>query len=247
MSLTFSNISPRTQLIITAISASLATVTLLQLYNDHKRRTKRKELDQEIQRSLDAHDFGQNTENTTNLEELDLSSLSTSNKAVIPDPPKGGQIVQYDEDLIREQLTRNYAFFGEEGMQRIRQATVVVVGCGGVGSWAAVMLVRSWVCLRTWLLHFIDIDCFVGNSGVSKIRLVDFDYVSLSSLNRHATATLADVATPKVKCVEKMLTQIAKWVEVDSRIDIWRREEGGYLLEGADWVIGRSHQTRRQI
>jgi hypothetical protein len=143
MSLTFSNISPRTQLIITAISASLATITLLQIYNDHKRRTKRKELDQEIQRSLDAHDFGQNTENKTNFEELDFSSLSTSNRAVVLDPPKGGQIAQYDEDLIREQLARNYAFFGEEGMQRIRQATVVVVGCGGVGSWAAVMLVRS--------------------------------------------------------------------------------------------------------
>jgi tRNA A37 threonylcarbamoyladenosine dehydratase len=87
----------------------------------------------------------------------------------------------------------------------------------------------------------------IGVSGISKIRLVDFDYVSLSSLNRHATATLADVATPKVKCVEKTLAQIAKWVEVDSRIDIWRREEGGYLLEGADWVIGWSDQTRRQI
>ena len=74
--------------------------------------------------------------------------------------------------------------------------------------------------------------------GVSKIRLVDFDYVSLSSLNRHATATLADVGTPKVKCIEKTLRQIAKWVEVDSRIDIWRKDGGGHLLEGADWVVG---------
>ena len=67
---------------------------------------------------------------------------------------------------------------------------------------------------------------------------MDFDYVTLSSLNRHATATLADVGTPKVHCIEKTLKQIAKWVEVDSRIDIWRKEDGGNLLEGADWVIG---------
>ena len=74
--------------------------------------------------------------------------------------------------------------------------------------------------------------------GVSKIRLVDFDYVTLSSLNRHATAVLTDVGTPKVTCIEKTLKQIAKWVQVDSRIEIWRKDEGGRLLEGADWVIG---------
>lgn len=75
--------------------------------------------------------------------------------------------------------------------------------------------------------------------GISNIRLVDFDYVTLSSLNRHATATLVDVGTPKVKCIDKTLKQIAKWVEVDSRIEIWRNEEGGRLLEDADWVIGK--------
>ena len=74
--------------------------------------------------------------------------------------------------------------------------------------------------------------------GLSKIRLVDFDYVTLSSLNRHATAVLTDVGTPKVICVEKTLKQIAKWVQVDSRTELWRKDDGGRLLEGADWVIG---------
>lgn len=78
--------------------------------------------------------------------------------------------------------------------------------------------------------------------GVTKIRLVDFDYVTLSSLNRHATAGLADVGTPKVKSIETALKQISRWVEVDSRIDVWRKEEGGKLLEGADWVIGKLAQ-----
>lgn len=67
---------------------------------------------------------------------------------------------------------------------------------------------------------------------------MDFDYVTLSSLNRHATATLADVGTPKVLCVARTLQQIARFVEVDPRIELWRTSEGGDLLEGADWVIG---------
>ena len=69
---------------------------------------------------------------------------------------------------------------------------------------------------------------------------MDFDYVTLSSLNRHATATLSDVGTPKVKCIERTLKQFARWIDVDARVDIWRKEEGGLLLEGMDWVIGSS-------
>ena len=69
---------------------------------------------------------------------------------------------------------------------------------------------------------------------------MDFDYVTLSSLNRHATATLADVGTPKVTSIELALRQIARWVRVDARVDIWRKEQGGQHLEGADWVIGTS-------
>jgi tRNA A37 threonylcarbamoyladenosine dehydratase len=49
-------------------------------------------------------------------------------------------------------------FFGEPGQQAIRRAFVVVVGVGGVGSHAAHMLARA---------------------GVGRLRLVDFDNVTL--------------------------------------------------------------------
>ena len=75
-------------------------------------------------------------------------------------------------------------------------------------------------------------------SGVAKIRLVDFDYVTLSSLNRHAAAGLADVGTPKVRCLENALRNFSRWIEIDPRIELWRKEDGGTLLEGVDWVVG---------
>ena len=68
------------------------------------------------------------------------------------------------------------------------------MGCGGVGSHCTAALARS---------------------GVSRIRLIDFDQVTLSSLNRHAVATLADVGTPKVSCLKKRLQQITPWVHFD--------------------------------
>ncbi|KAJ7649134.1 ubiquitin-protein ligase molybdopterin-converting factor [Mycena polygramma] len=188
--------SRRAQLAVTAVAAAATTATLISVYNSLSKRSRRRDLDQDILRSISSSTLPP-PEN-----QRDVSAPNAS--------------LAYDEDLIQEQLARNYAFFGDEAMTKIRKGTVVIVGCGGVGSWAAVMLVRS---------------------GVSKIRLVDFDYVTLSSLNRHATATLTDVGTPKVKCIERTLKQIARWVEVDSRIDIWRKEDGGHLLDGADWVV----------
>ncbi|KAF9238916.1 hypothetical protein BU15DRAFT_88168 [Melanogaster broomeanus] len=199
--------SHRTQLVITALSACLITSTLFAAYNAYDRRERRRNLNDDILRSIATH------------KEAPESVLPMADEAPAEDSEtyiRADRIGGYDEDLIKEQLARNYAFFGDEGMARVRAGSVVVVGCGGVGSWAAVMLVRS---------------------GVSKIRLIDFDYVTLSSLNRHATATLSDVGTPKVGCIERTLKQISRWVEVDSRVEIWRKEDGGNLLEGADWVV----------
>lgn len=78
----------------------------------------------------------------------------------------------------------------------------------------------------------------LARSGVSFIRLIDFDYVTLSSLNRHATATLEDVGTAKVKSIERFLNKICRFVEVEVKVELWRKETGGALLAGVDWVIG---------
>ncbi|KAH9848520.1 hypothetical protein C2E23DRAFT_843286 [Lenzites betulinus] len=200
--------SHKTQLVATAFAASAVTLSLFSAYQQHVKRQKRRTLDQDILRSLSdpgtlkASRRGPDHD----IHEVTVGGSSTPYRVSL----------EYDEELVREQLARNYAFFGEEGMAKIRKGTVVVIGCGGVGSWAAVMLARS---------------------GVAKIRLVDFDQVTLSSLNRHATAGLSDVGTPKVKCIERALKEITRVVEIDARIDIWRKESGGDLLEGADWVI----------
>ena len=57
-------------------------------------------------------------------------------------------------------------------------------------------------------------------------------------MNRHAAAGLADVGTPKVKCLEKALRKFSRWIEIDPKIELWKKEDGGALLEGVDWVVG---------
>ena len=71
--------------------------------------------------------------------------------------------------------------YGVKGAQQIRQAHVVVVGVGGVGSWAVECLARS---------------------GVAALTLIDMDHVSESNINRqlHAlTNTLGQAKTDAMK------------------------------------------------
>ncbi|XP_006455184.1 hypothetical protein AGABI2DRAFT_121122 [Agaricus bisporus var. bisporus H97] len=198
--------SHKAQLIGTAVAASLATAALLTSYNHISRRKRRRHLEEDVKRSLAEHDSAPSSGFVT---PTTIPSMTSSSAY---DTSWG-----YDEELVREQLARNYAFFGEEAMAKVRNSYVVIVGAGGVGSWASVMLARS---------------------GVKKIRIIDFDQVTLSSLNRHATAGLADVGTAKVDCIEKALKRMCRWIEVEAVKDIWTKENGGGMLEGADWVIG---------
>jgi tRNA threonylcarbamoyladenosine dehydratase len=126
--------SHRTQLVLTALTATLATAGIFSLYSTYSRLERRRNLDRDVKRSIAEHDA------------LEQQAVDKAHKTV---PPTGMSLHDGptsdspSEELIREQLARNYAFFRVEGMQKIRSGNVVIVGCGGVGSWAAVMLVRS--------------------------------------------------------------------------------------------------------
>ncbi|TVY33850.1 tRNA threonylcarbamoyladenosine dehydratase [Lachnellula subtilissima] len=123
----------------------------------------------------------------------------------------------YDDELVLEQLARNRVFLTDAGLSKLRSAFIIVVGCGGVGSHCTAALARS---------------------GVSHIRLIDFDQVTLSSLNRHAVATLADVGTPKVSCLRKRLQQITPWVHFDLRNELFSQS-------AADTLLGPGYDGRK--
>ena len=120
-------------------------------------------------------------------------------------------------DLILEQLARNRVFLKDDGLKKLRNAFVIVVGCGGVGSHAVAALARS---------------------GCGKLRLIDFDQVTLSSLNRHAVATLADVGTPKVLCLERRLEQTVPWTFFDCRNELFGQKTAVSQL--SPWKDGQS-------
>ncbi|CAD7944269.1 unnamed protein product [Amoebophrya sp. A25] len=122
------------------------------------------------------------------------------------------------QDVIAtEMLVRNIQFYGEDGQARVENSFVVVVGVGGVGSHCAVALARS---------------------GVRRIRLIDFDMVSLSSLNRHACSAFEDVGSEKVLCVRDFIRKINPRCEVDARQALFSIERADELILDIDIVDG---------
>ncbi|CAM9575002.1 unnamed protein product, partial [Laminaria digitata] len=111
---------------------------------------------------------------------------------------------------LEEELFSRNRFFFQEGFENIRDALVIVVGLGGVGSHAAHMLVRS---------------------GVKQLRVIDFDQVTLSSLNRHAVATWEDVGRPKALVLRDRLHAIIPNAAIDARVSMFNIEEADSLLD----------------
>ncbi|MBP3316461.1 MAG: tRNA threonylcarbamoyladenosine dehydratase [Alphaproteobacteria bacterium] len=76
-----------------------------------------------------------------------------------------------------DRLHRTHLLFGETGVDKLRASTVMVVGCGAVGSFAAEALART---------------------GVGHIVVVDFDNIDPTNINRQLFALDSTVGTPKV-------------------------------------------------
>ncbi|KAI9363192.1 ubiquitin-protein ligase molybdopterin-converting factor [Pilaira anomala] len=189
------------QLTLTAVAASALTATSLLSYQGTQRRLRAKSLKDELREAEERHI-------------IDLTPVGTvhhGSHTILPPP------TIFDDKLISEQLSKNTKFLGENGTSKIRNSFVIVVGAGGVGSWTALMLMRS---------------------GVQRIRIIDFDQVTLSSLNRHAVATLEDVGTPKVRCIKNHFREIAPFVEVEDCIDLLNADNVDELLSGnPDYVV----------
>lgn len=91
------------------------------------------------------------------------------------------------------EFSRTELLIGEEGLQRLRHATVMILGVGGVGS------------------HCIEA---LARSGVGKLILVDNDTVSLTNINRQSIAYHSTVGRYKTRVMKERIADICPQTEV---------------------------------
>lgn len=97
---------------------------------------------------------------------------------------------------------------GEDNIQKLNQAHVIVFGVGGVGGYVVEALVRS---------------------GIGHITIVDNDVISLSNLNRQIIATQETIGQKKVDVMKKRILSIHPECDVTT-LDMF------YLPETADQI-----------
>ena len=119
-------------------------------------------------------------------------------------------------------LERTELLLGEEKLARLRSANVLVVGVGGVGAYAAEMIVRA---------------------GVGRMTIADADKVSETNINRQLVALHSTVGKEKCEVLAerlrdinpdlelKMVNRFIKDSETDTLLD---SEKFDYVVDAID-------------
>lgn len=121
-------------------------------------------------------------------------------------------------------LERTELLIKEEGLEKLNKATVLVVGLGGVGSFAAEFLARS---------------------GVGNMTIVDGDTVDITNINRQLPALHSTIGKHKVDIVAERLleinpnlnlTKINEFLNPERMSEVLDSDQFDYVLDCIDSV-----------
>ena len=119
-------------------------------------------------------------------------------------------------------LERSELLLGTQCINKLKQANVLIVGVGGVGAYAAEMLVRA---------------------GIGKMTIADSDTISLSNINRqlialHSTVgrVKTDVLAERLKDInpELQLSVIAEYIKDEKTDEILGSQHFDYIVDAID-------------
>lgn len=116
--------------------------------------------------------------------------------------------------LFKRQIT--LAEIGEIGQEKLQKASVLVVGCGGLGSPIAV---------------------YLASSGIGKMHLIDFDTVDVTNLHRQVFYSLEDLGKSKAAVLSEFIKKRAPFTEVSFTNKPITKNNVLELIENVDVVI----------
>lgn len=111
-----------------------------------------------------------------------------------------------------------------EGLAKLRQSHVCVIGIGGVGSWAVEALART---------------------GIGKITMIDMDDICVTNINRQIHAMTGTVAQLKTEAMKERVERINPECVVEIIDDFISPENiPEYLNRGYDYVLDAIDSVR---
>ena len=140
-----------------------------------------------------------------------------------------------------EIFNRTQRLLGENAMHALAEASVIIFGIGGVGSWTAESLIRT---------------------GIRKLTIVDADNVAVSNINRQVPATTLTVGESKVEAMRRHLLQINPHAEITAinrrysaeTASDFNLDEFDYVIDAIDslsdkalLILNATHATRPKL
>ncbi|MBW9217812.1 tRNA threonylcarbamoyladenosine dehydratase [Anoxybacillus ayderensis] len=130
------------------------------------------------------------------------------------------------------QFSRNELAIGKEGLKRLSESTVAVLGIGGVGSFAVEALARS---------------------GVGRLILIDKDDIDITNVNRQIHALLSTVGRPKVEVMKERIADINQACEVIALKMFYTEEtyeqifsyDIDYVIDASDTISYKIHLMKQ--
>lgn len=104
--------------------------------------------------------------------------------------------------------------FSKEVYEKFQKARVCIAGLGGLGSNIALMLARS---------------------GIGTLKLIDFDVVDITNLNRQAYR-IEHIGRPKTKAIKSMIEEINPYIKVETHQEKVTKENMQELFKGETLV-----------
>lgn len=133
-----------------------------------------------------------------------------------------------DGYTLHRRFDRLGRLVGDEVMKKLFSSHVMVIGLGGVGSWAAESLARS---------------------GVGKLTLIDFDEICITNANRQLHALQGLVGQKKSNIMCERLKKINPQAQVESLPLFYNKETSDqilslkpdYILDAIDNLTAKTH------
>ena len=132
--------------------------------------------------------------------------------ALVTKPQRSVRRLQAGDALDDVRFAGTRRLYGEAATTTLRDASAMVVGVGGVGSWAAEAIART---------------------GVGRLILVDLDEVCVSNTNRQLVALTSTVGKSKVEVLRDRLTDINPNAVVECVPDFVGEENADAILDAA--------------
>ena len=126
-----------------------------------------------------------------------------------------------------ERFARTELLLGAENLRLLATKTVAIVGVGGVGSYTVEALARS---------------------GIGHFKLIDFDVIVKSNLNRQLHALESTLGQPKVLAMQKRLLEINPGLKVETFQTRYTSETREELINSdLDYVVDAIDQVPSKV